>query len=148
MSALRPSHAVYLDPMTHQPFTPEPPRAHEVYPITRRKATPAELARFDEPVREEPRVSPIRIPQGPPKASESIGLVPRHREAFRSDLAVIDALRASHGNISAAGDRLGMSCSGVWRRVDRMRRSGSLPADLVTGRAVQYAARRPRGFRR
>ena len=148
MSAIRVAPHEYRDPMTHQPFTPEPPRAHEVYPITRRKATPAELARFEDPVREEPRVSPIRIPQGPPKASESIGLVPRHREAFRSDLAVIDALRASHGNISAAGDRLGMSCSGVWRRVDRMRRSGSLPADLVTGRAVQYAARRPRGFRR
>ena len=125
MSAIRVAPHEYRDPMTHQPFTPEPPRAHEVYPITRRKATPAELARFEDPVREEPRVSPIRIPQGPPKAAESIGLVPRHRAMPKVSDADIVAEMAT-GTVKDAARHFRVGYATMHRRVAAMRRAGVL----------------------
>lgn len=70
----------------------------------------------------------------------------QHRScATASDWTVVETLRATGGNISAAADLLHFSASAMWRRVGQLRAAGRLPADVVTGRAVMYAARRPRG---
>ncbi|MFZ2226177.1 MAG: helix-turn-helix domain-containing protein [Candidatus Moraniibacteriota bacterium] len=65
--------------------------------------------------------------------------------ANATDWTVIETLRATGGNISAAADLLRFSPAAMWRRVSTMRNADRLPADVVTGRAVMYAARRPRG---
>ena len=121
MSAIRVAPHEYRDPMTHQPFTPEPPRAHEVYPVTTRKATPDELARLGGPA----TGSAIHIPQRPPKPSASIGMVPSHRHMEHvSDAAVRDQMAA--GTVMDAARHFRVGYATMHRRVAAMRRAGVL----------------------
>lgn len=128
MSAIRTRDGEYVDPMTRQPFTPEPPRAHEVYPVEVRKATPEELARFDDPVDPEPRVSPIHF--APARPIDAIGLVPkrmakatRRRSAALSAMtdAEIRAAIREHGTARRAAAAIGVAEVTMYRRTRAMR---------------------------
>ena len=113
MSALRTVRGEYVDPMTRQPFTPEPPRAHEVYPVEVRKATPEELARFDDPVDPEPRVSPIHF--APARPIDAIGLVPTQRRLSPGKVAEVRRLMAAYPSASAAARAQGVSVATMCR---------------------------------
>ena len=110
-------------------------------PVTRRFLTPEERAlRDDTPPPMLPVRGILKEREVRPKRKQPQPV----RRVLHSDHAIIEAVRACGGNLSAAADRLGTSATTMWRRSRELQRKGRWPADLVTGRAVMYSARRPR----
>jgi len=154
VSALRTAPGVYLDPMTRRPYVPEVLTQDPPSPVIPRKATPEELARLDgpdlgrmvdsiglipRPIRgqvtdaEKQRRTDLR-------ASAKRGAEATRVEGIRramlkargiTDEMVIDALRTSGGNRAAAGRAVGLTESGMWRRVTSMTGRGVLPPDVA-----------------
>jgi hypothetical protein len=138
VSAIR-LNGTYLDPYTRQPYVPEEPRGVMVFDPCRRKATPEELARLDDP-------APSRIVDG-------IGLVPRPPRGVLtdaevrsrrgscsgvSDFMVSETVRSCGGNVSAAAALLTVPPSSLHRRVGSMLAHGLLSPDVagMLGRGV------------
>jgi hypothetical protein len=140
VSALRVGHGVYVDPWTHMEITgPQPLPTVPEAPVFRRRATPEELARLDDP-------APSRIVDG-------IGLVPRPPRGVLtdaevrarrgscsgvSDFMVAETVRACGGNVSAAAALLTVPPSSLHRRVGSMLAHGLLSPDVagMLGRGV------------